>query len=202
MHNSYKISRSAFTLVELLIGMGVSAVMLAGLLTSTLSLQRSYKASEYYSAATADQVRALDYIVRDTRGATTAVASATGDSLTLTLPAFYTAYDAQGNPATGAVPREPVFSTTTAATYGTAAEQLTIVYSVSSGKLIRQVKVGTAAATESIIASDVDNFDFDFAALDSTITASLSFSPRFRGIANVTDLKTKRSAAIYMRNHK
>lgn len=183
-------------------GISVSALMLAGLITGTIALQRSYKASEYYAAASADQVRALDYIARDTRGALTAVPSATGNSLTLTLPAYYSAYDTQGNPTTTAVPVAPTISANSDTSYGTTAGAITVVYSVSGRSLIRQVKVGPAAATQSVIASDVDNFDFDFTAIDSTITAKISFSPRFRGIAASTDLKTTRSAVVYMRNHK
>lgn len=198
----FSISHRAFTLPELLIGIGVSTLMLAGLITTTVALQKSYKASEYYAEATADQVRALDYITRDTRGALTAVPSANGDSLTLTLPAYYSAYDAEGNPASGATPVTPTISVNNDASYGAIAQQLTVVYSVTNGNLMRQVKVGAAAASQSVIASDIDNFDFDFSSQDSTITVKLSFSPRFRTIATSTDLRTTRSAVIYMRNNK
>ena len=195
-------SNKGFTLPELLIGAAVSTMMLTGLITATIALQRSYKASEYYAEATADQVRALDYITRDTRGALTATVSPDGNSLTLTLPAYYTAYDAEGNPASGATTVVPTISPNNDTNYGTTAQQLTVLYTVSSGKLIRQVQVGTAAASQSVIASDIDNFDFDFSSQDSTITVKLSFSPRFRTIASTTDLRTTRSAVIYMRNNK
>jgi len=194
-------SKKGFTLMELLMGISVSSMMLAGLLAGTVALQRSYKGSEYYAAASADQVRALDYIVRDTRGALTAVPSADGNSLTLTLPAFYSAYDAQGNPTKVAALNPPTISANNLTSYGTAAQALTIVYLVSNRSLIRQVKVGAAAARQSVIATDVDNFDFDFTAVDSTVTAKVSFSPRFRNVATTTDLRTTRSAVIYMRNH-
>ena len=195
-------SKGGFTLAELLIGVTVSTIILAGLIGATIALQRSYKASEYYSQAAADQVRALDYIVRDTRGAISAVPSGTGDSLTLTLPAYYSAYDAEGNPAIGAVPVPPLVNGYNDTSYGITAGRMTVVYSVISGKLIRQVKVGAAAAAQSVIATDIDNFDFDFTAIDSTVTAKISFSPRFRSVAAATDLKTTRSAVIYMRNNK
>ena len=191
--------RSAFSLAEVLIGTVVTTAVLTGLITGTVALTKSYKASEYYMEATNDQVRALDYIVRDTRGALTAVVSTDGNTLTLTVPAFYSSYDAQGNP--NGAPVSPTV-VNKVASYGDATKPNTIQYYVSGSSLIRKFVVGaTNASSTSVIGDNVDNFDFTFSSLDSTITTSLSFSPRFRGIGTATDLQTTRSAVVYLRNH-
>lgn len=193
-------AREAFTLVEVMVGSAVSITILGALLTGTIALQRSYQASEYYAEASGDQVRALDYIVRDTRGALTVQVSTDLKTLTLTLPAYYSSYDAQGNP--NGAPVTPTISNNVV-TYGNSATPITIAYFVSGNSLIRQVTIGSTNTTsQSVIANNVDNFAFTFGAVDSTITASISFSPRFRGVADTTDTRTTRSATIYMRNHK
>ncbi|HEX8373092.1 MAG TPA: hypothetical protein VF585_09950 [Chthoniobacterales bacterium] len=189
-------SSAGFTMTELMMGLAVSTMMLSGLITSSVALQRSYKATEYYAAASADQVRALDYIARDARCALSVTYSS--EVLTLKVPAFYSAYDDEGNPASDATPVDLSF-TNSDVTYGAATEEHEITYSVNNGALIRKVKFGTQEA-HSVIASEVDNFDFNFEASASTVTAQLSFSPRFKGMATSTDLKTTRSATIYMRN--
>ncbi len=192
-------SRDAFTLLEILISAALTSAIFAALLTASVTLQRSYQASSYYSAALTDQVRALDYIVRDARGALTVAVTSGSNILTMTLPDFYTAYDAQGNPA--GAPYPPTISNN-AVTYANAARPRTIRYFVSGGSLIREITITkTNTTSQAIIATGVDNFDFDFGILDSTVTASLTFSPRFRGISNSTDQSTTRSATIYMRNH-
>ncbi|HEX8372004.1 MAG TPA: hypothetical protein VF585_04440 [Chthoniobacterales bacterium] len=193
-------------MTELMMGLGVSTMMLAGLISASVTLQRSYKASEYYASASSDQVRALDYIVRDARCALSAAYNAADDSLTLRVPALYQpkvpglpAYDTEGNPTSNAEPRVPIIYGDDVADYGTLAEQLVIVYKVVDRSLLRTV-TSPGGSNSSVIATDVDFFDFDFVTDGSIVTAKLSFSPRFRGIGTSTDLKTTRSAVIYMRN--
>jgi len=188
-----------FTLAEMIVSTGVTSVLFSLLAIGLVTLPRSYKASEYYSTALGAQTRALDYIVRDTRGALSAQVSADQNTLTLTLPDYYSTYDAQGNP-TGA-PVAPNL-TTVLTTYADPTKPLTVTYTVSGKRLLRQISIPrTGTNSQSVIATDVDNFDFTFGTVDSTITASLTFSPRFRGITSQTDQATNRSATIYMRNH-
>jgi Tfp pilus assembly protein PilW len=195
-------SRRAFTVAELMIGAAVTCVMFTAMLAGMVALQRSYSASSYYAEAVNDQVRALDYIVRDTRGALTSAISVDQNTLTLTLPDYYSSYDAQGNP--NGPPRGPTISPTSSnVVYGDPTKPITVTYSVTNGALIRQVKIGATNVTaQAVIATGIDNPDFSFSAVDSTLTASITFSPRFRGISSSTSIPTTRSATIYMRNHK
>ncbi|MDB6152159.1 MAG: hypothetical protein JWL90_612, partial [Chthoniobacteraceae bacterium] len=183
-----------------LIATGVSSTIAAALLTGVCTLQRSFQASEYYAAALNDQTRALDYIVRDSRGALSVQVSADANTLTITLPDYYSSYDAQGNP--NGMPVTPLLGTNTAI-YNDPGKPVMISYFAEGRSLMRQVTIGrTGSTSKAVIASDVDNFTFTFGAIDSTVTASLTFSPRFQGISPVTDQRTKRTAVIYMRNHK
>lgn len=102
----HPISQRAFTLVELIVSTGASAIILGALLLSGTSLQHSLKSSETYAGAYSDQRRITDYLSRDLRraiqiaatdaggnpvdvsdGATLTVAD--GATLVLTLPAYY-----------------------------------------------------------------------------------------------------------------
>jgi hypothetical protein len=101
-----RLSRCAFTLVELLVSTGASAIILGALLLSATSLHRALQSSETYAGAYSDQRRITDYLGRDLRRAVnisatdatgSAVDFANGATLTvadlatlqLTLPAYY-----------------------------------------------------------------------------------------------------------------
>lgn len=81
---------SAFTLVELMMGMMMTAVVLVAAFTGVVSLQKSYSASEQYSTGMADQMRVLDYLALDLRRA---VAPPTMDAdeqgLQIVVPDYY-----------------------------------------------------------------------------------------------------------------
>lgn len=98
---------AAFTMAEMMISVAGSAIIIGALLLSSVGLQRTFRASELYAAAQADQRRLLDYLTRDLRravgvatcasvngGASTKVGSdpvnVDGDvGLLLTLPGYY-----------------------------------------------------------------------------------------------------------------
>lgn len=196
--------RSGFTLAEMMIATGINSVLFAALLLAMITLKRSYDASSYYAEALADQTRALDYIVRDVRGALSVTVSVDANTLALTLPDYYSDYDAQGFPVGPTASTTPAPRTATTplnvVTYGP--NTITVTYLVSNRSLIRRVQIGTNAARDAVIATEVDNPDFDFSATDSAVTAKLTFSSRFRGIRTTTEQSTVRSATIYVRNHK
>src|SRR5579862_8563306 len=92
----------AFTLPEVIIAMAVSAFMFAAILTATVTFSRSFQSAIDFARGTTDQQRVLDYIARDLRRAWTVTVSGSNQTLTVTVPDTYSAYDSQGNP-TGAV---------------------------------------------------------------------------------------------------
>lgn len=101
------LAQRAFTLAEMMISMGGSAVVIGALLFSSIEIQKSLHASESYATYQSDQRRLLDCISRDMRrsigvatssamngsggtrlnGAAATIENAT--SLVLTLPGYY-----------------------------------------------------------------------------------------------------------------
>ncbi len=76
-------NRNAFTLSELLVAMGASSIVLAALLLSTISLTKTFRATELYSRAQSAQIRIIDSVAMDLRrsvkvGVTTAPGSDPG----------------------------------------------------------------------------------------------------------------------------
>ena len=189
-------ARAGFTLFELSISTAVSLVAFIVLLTSYIGLQKSYAAVDAHSKGVVDQLRALDYISRDARGAfTTTVANGV---LTLSLPDYYSVYDTQGN-ATSA----PVNPTITGSTvnYNTAAQPVTVVYSVNNGALNRQITVPrTGVTSTSVVCSNVSDLTSNFIDNTGYLFVSLSFADQFRGVQTTTSPGTTLTTEIYLRN--
>ena len=83
-------TRAAFTLVELMLGISMTAVVLVAALTGVVSLQKSYSASEQYATGMADQTRVLDYLALDLRRAVVPpVMDADDQGIQITVPDYY-----------------------------------------------------------------------------------------------------------------
>ncbi len=87
---------AAFTLAELLVGISLTAVLLAGALGGVVAIQKSYSATENYGTGLADQMRLLDYLAQDLRravapatGAEPWTADADGQGIKISLPDYY-----------------------------------------------------------------------------------------------------------------
>lgn len=160
------IQQSAFTLVELLIGIACGTMVLATVLTVGVALQRSFMAVEGYSIAEGDQLRVQDYIAMDCRRAVSAAVA--NNTLTLNVPQYYNS--AQSNQ-----PFNPTFTANGQVQYG--ANSIPISYYQSGGNFIRQVNgVGKA------IAQNVASFTVAPQDLTSSVTCSITFSPRFMSL--------------------
>src|SRR5690242_18058924 len=83
---------AGFTLAEMLVSVGCGTLILAAIIATGVSLQKSYSALDGYSTAEGDQLRVLDYIAMDCRRAISATVSSvtvngiTENALVLTLP--------------------------------------------------------------------------------------------------------------------
>ena len=90
---------AAFTLVEILVGMAVLGVFMAGLLRTWAALSYTGMNTTAYAARQGDEMRVLDYVKRDIRratavqifnGATLVTGTTTfGTELRLTMPDYY-----------------------------------------------------------------------------------------------------------------
>src|SRR5262249_23591901 len=131
-----------------------------------------------YSNESNEELRAMDFLARDIRGAVSFNIPAGGNTLTLTLPDYYTSYDAQGNP-TGA-PRDPVIANSVPA-YGDTAKPLLVTYYVSGATLTRQQTVqATNTTTQLLVCSNVNALELAFVAMSTSINYSITFQPKLQ----------------------
>jgi prepilin-type N-terminal cleavage/methylation domain-containing protein len=151
-----------FTLVEMMVGISCGSIMLAAVMTAGVALQRSFMAVEGYSIAEGDQLRVQDYIAMDCRRCSTAAVA--NNTLTLTLPKYY---QANGTPYTAS-------STTSnqAIKYGNGTT--TISYYQSGSSFIRNIN-----GVEKAIATNVSGFTVSPQDLTSSVSCTITFSPRF-----------------------
>ena len=104
---------SGLTLAEVLIALAGSVIVIGALMAGSISLQKSFHASESYANTQADQRRLIDWVARDLRrsiGVSTCAAGGTPTKLTsgsvdfndleafvITLPAYYKSNDRADN---------------------------------------------------------------------------------------------------------
>ncbi|HKR53555.1 MAG TPA: prepilin-type N-terminal cleavage/methylation domain-containing protein, partial [Chthoniobacterales bacterium] len=59
------LKNQAFTLVEMLIAMGISVALIAVTLTTSVALQKSFYSLDNYFGTHMQQIRIVDYLARD-----------------------------------------------------------------------------------------------------------------------------------------
>ena len=160
----------AFTLVEMMVSVACGSLILGAVLAADVALHRSFAAVEGYSIAEGDQLRVLDYIAMDCRRALSA--SVANNTLTLTVPVYY---DATGAPTTPTL-------TNGATSYLTGT--VTITYSQSGSNFNRHIVVTDSGGTTTsdataAIATNVSSFTVAPQDLTSSVSCSVTFSPRF-----------------------
>jgi len=77
-----------YTLVEMLMAMGVSGIVITGMMMGSVALQRSFAGTLDYAIAQNDQSRISDYLAVDMRRALEVTPDGSG-GVTMTLPNFY-----------------------------------------------------------------------------------------------------------------
>ena len=161
---------SAFTLIEMMVSLGCGSVILAAIVTAGVCLQRSFAAVEGYSIAEGDQLRVLDYIAMDCRRALSA--SIANNILTLKVPVYYAAN------------KNPITPTLSGGALSYGSGSVTIIYSQSGSNFTREVLIKdssgtTASDATTAIATNVSSFTVTPSDLTSSLSCSITFSPRF-----------------------
>ncbi|MDQ3624069.1 MAG: prepilin-type N-terminal cleavage/methylation domain-containing protein [Verrucomicrobiota bacterium] len=157
--------QAGFTLVELMMTISIFSVMAGGLLVGSIVIQKSFSASRYHVVAQAQQMRLMDWIALDLRRALSV--TPTADSLTLTIPDYYVT-----DPSTGEqTPREPAMKSGLAS-YG--GDPITVRYFKGGDTIYRQEGI-----SETALATDVENFTMKFQDSGRSISASITFAPKF-----------------------
>ncbi len=160
-------SPAGFTLVEMMISISIFSVMAGGLLLGSSVIQKSFGASRYHVVAQAQQMRLMDWMALDLRRALSVTPGATGDSLTLTIPDYYVTDPDTGKQA----PREPVLKSGLA-TYG--GDPITVSYFKRGDTIYRQEGI-----PETALATDVKDFTMNFQDSGRSVSASITFAPKF-----------------------
>ncbi len=169
---------AGFTLPEVLIGAAVASIVLGGMMTGSIVLQRAFSASDRLGRSQGDLIRVADYMSRDVRNATSIDATPSASVLlTVTLADYY---DRRGTPnnLTDDVPNSPTLGRTSA-TYG--GSPVTIRYlraGTRIGREVSQVDGGATTTSTTWIADNVDNFTLTLAA-NRTATITSSSAMRF-----------------------
>jgi hypothetical protein len=195
-----------FTLVEMVVTMGIATGILAAFTAAAVALQKSFYAIEDYAKGQNDQMRISDYLSLDLRRAyniAVATSAQTGAvTVTLTLPNFYasanTPYDPKVTPLIGWPYKKHHHHKHKSiilqqnVDYGPAggATTQTVVYTFNNTthRLYRCVN-GAVPPTDptvpdpagvTTIARDVADFNVTVSDLGETATTTIKFKPRFR----------------------
>jgi hypothetical protein len=98
----------AFTLVEMLIAMGIAVAIIAVTLTTSVGLQKSFYSIDNYFGTHMQQIRIVDYLARDVRRGLSVVSSADKHTVTVNLPRYIIqAGDADATGSNIGTPRAP-----------------------------------------------------------------------------------------------
>ena len=205
-------SQAGFTLSETLIATAVASVILAAIVVTSISLQKSFRAVDDYFATHIQQVRIIDYLGRDVKRGYGVTTSVDKQTVTVTLPNYLIQ---KGDPEAVAdasrenMPRSPVVTLTPTGRqidYGTTVS--TVTYSVKGLQILR-----TQDGVVTTIASSTDRLvpkteNVELANTRYTLT-TVTFRPLFTKIdPNVTPdedaarLGTTVCATSYLRNRR
>jgi hypothetical protein len=195
---------SGMTVVELLMASAVTSVLTAAMFVGSITLQKSFRASQHYAQSQSSQLRLLDYVSLDLRRALT-VQVPQRDRIELTIPNFYNA--------DGSV-RDPEIARGSDGWMGIkyGAAPVNVAYYVEraadgvSGSLVRE-----EAGVKTTIATDVRDFLPDFERStdladksEQVFKVSVTFAPKFRWDGDGSSVRngTRISTRVLLRNKK
>jgi len=200
-HSTCRFS-GAFTLIELLVGSTVFGLISAAILAGSITVQRSFQASQRYVISQASQSRLIDYISMDLRRATEVLVPSAG-RIEVWIPDFYKA---------DGTPRDPQFVRNSAGRmavqYGGA--PVRVAYYIerpangTSGTLFREEN-----GAKTMIATDVRDFlpvfERSMDAIDDSeqvFKVSVTFVPQFQWSGDRSSARsgTAASTRILLRN--
>ncbi|PYJ11376.1 MAG: hypothetical protein DMF06_02895 [Verrucomicrobia bacterium] len=204
MKRTTSLKTRGFTLTEVMIALGIGGVALGATLTSSISLQKSFRAIDSYFATHMQQIRIVDYLSRDVKRGLIVTTSADLQTVTITIPNYIyqkTDPEAIANPALVGTPRQPTITNTPSGpqvNYGTTTS--TVVYSINGLSILR-----TENGAVTTIASSTDQLvplttDVELANTEYTKT-SITFQPIFSSGGSVASRSgTTVYSTAYLRN--
>ncbi len=169
------------TLTETLVTAAVISIIMATVTAGMYTLQRSFAASQDFTAAHLEQVRALDEMKRDARAAGAASVQNSGATVTFTIPTTEPGLRSFQLPASmlGLLTATPPAATTKTVTYALAAQRLT----------------RTEAANVRVIATRQTSFHAEL--VGTEIQTTLAFLSPFTNQPAETPASTIRADVLY-----
>ena len=134
-------NQAGFSLIEMMVTIAISSVALGAVLTSSISLQKSFNAIDAYFGTHMQQIRIVDYLSRDVKRGLVVTTSADLQTVTVTVPNYIIQAgdpEAVANPALVGTPRTPTVAYTPSGpqvNYG--ATTSTVVYSINAMSILR-----------------------------------------------------------------
>jgi prepilin-type N-terminal cleavage/methylation domain-containing protein len=134
-------NRLGFSLIEMMVTIAISSVALGAVLTSSISLQKSFNAIDAYFGTHMQQIRIVDYLSRDVKRGLVVTTSADLQTVTVTVPNYLIQAgdpEAVANPDLVGTPRTPTVAYTPSGpqvNYG--ATTSTVVYSINAMSILR-----------------------------------------------------------------
>ncbi|SRR5713226_707675 len=181
----------AFTLIEMMVAIATASAILGVTLTSSIALQRSFKALDNYFATHMQQIRIVDFLARDVRRGLSVTSSFDQQTVTINIPKYIIqAGDPDATASNIGTPRSPTrtyvslpggITGTPDINYGTPTSSTsTVEYKVNGSSIERWENMG-AGAVKTTIASSTDNLipktiDIELANTEYTTTA-ITFKP-------------------------
>jgi prepilin-type N-terminal cleavage/methylation domain-containing protein len=198
--------QSGFTLAETMIAMAVSTILLAAIVTTAVTLQKSFRAADQYFATHIQQVRIIDYLGRDVKRGFTVTTSIDRQSVTVTLPNYLIEKgdpEALVNPDLVGTPRTPTITRTATGpqvNYGSTLS--TVVYAIDGLSILRTengVVTTIASSTDQLVPSTTN---VELANTQFTNT-TVTFRPIFTATASdASRFGTTACATAYLRNRR
>ncbi len=177
---------AGFTLVEVMVGLAIGAVVLTQILVATFSLERSFAAADYRMNAQNDQLRVLDYLSRDLHMASAVSVQNATNAITLTLPNAKAlgVLDLDLGPLLDAL----------VVNSGAPSNSATVSYYLLGGQMIRDT-----GGTQTVLANTVA--DLKFTQQGNSMTVDLLFAPQYSNSpADAAKQNTRASSRVSLRN--
>jgi Tfp pilus assembly protein PilE len=148
-------NKHGFTLAEIMIATGTGGLVMAAIMASSITLQKTLNAIDNYFATQMQQIRIIDYLNRDVKRGLNVTTSVDLQNVTITVPSYLIKAgdpEAIANPSLVGAPRTPTIAYTSSGpqvNYG--ASTSTVVYSINGMSILR-----TENGTVTMVASSTD----------------------------------------------
>src|SRR3954466_11660058 len=165
------------TLTELMIGLGLSSLIIAAAITASVGLQKSFNAVDNFYSTQMQQIRIIDYLSRDINRGFSVTTSVDRQSVTVNMPNYLIkAGDAEAvaNPSLIGTPRTPTIAyTPSGMQVNYTATPTTVVYQINGMSIVRienGVLTTIASSTDQLvpITTDVELSNTEYT--NSTVT--------------------------------